>query len=64
MTSFTLLLLSCLFTLTQKALTLLTGWFGGPSKPTKLIKKKAVSCLVGFECPLRGEKKLLLEPEN
>ena len=47
---------------------LLTGWFGEPSKPTKWIKQKAVSWvdgfMVGFECPLRGEQKLLLENEN
>ena len=53
---------SLLFTFTQNALALLTGWFEGPSKPTKLIKEKSVS--VGFECLLRGEKKLLLEQEN
>ena len=46
-------------------LTLLTEWFGGPSKRTKWIKKKAVFMgLVGFECLLRSEKKLLLEQEN
>ena len=33
-------------------------------KRTKWIKKKAVSWFVGFECPFRGEKKLLLEQEN
>ena len=27
----------------QDALALLTGWFGGPSKPFKRIKKRAVS---------------------
>ena len=39
--------LPCLFTLTQHALALLAGWFGGPSKLTKLI---------GFECPLRVKR--------
>ena len=29
--------LPCLFTLTQHALALLAGWFGGPSKLTKCI---------------------------
>ena len=33
----------CFFTFTQNALALLTGCFGGPSKPTKWIKMKAVS---------------------
>ena len=33
----------CLFKFTQNALVLLTGWFGGPSNPTKWIKNKEVS---------------------
>ena len=43
-----------------------TDWMvGGPSKRTKWIKKENnFMGLVGFECPLRGEKKLLLEQEN
>ena len=53
-----------MFTFTQNALALLTRWFGGPSECTKSLKKKAVSGLVGFECPLRGERKLLLQQEN
>ena len=41
---------------------LLTGWFGGSSKFTKWIKKKAVSLVwLVFEFPPKGEKKLLLE---
>ena len=45
---------------------LLTGWFGRPSKPTKWIKKKTLSCvwLVLRVGPLKDEKKLLLEKEN
>ena len=50
---------------TTTSLALLTGWFGGSSKPTKWIKKESSFMgLVGFECPLKGEKKLLLGQEN
>ena len=37
---------------------LLTEWFEERCKPTKWIKKKVMG-LVGFEGPLRGEKKQL-----
>ena len=53
-----------MFTFTQNILALLTRWFGGPSKCTKSLKKKVVSGLVGSECPLRHERKLLLQQEN
>ena len=43
--------LPCLFTFTRNALVLLTGWFGGPSKPTKWIKKKPVSWFGWFWTP-------------
>ena len=54
-----------MFTFIRNALALLIGWFVGPSKPVKQKKKTAVSLdLVGFECPLMGEKKLLYGKEN
>ena len=53
-----------LFTFTQNALALLTGWFGWSSKSTKWRKKSSFMGLIHFECPLRGEKQLLLEQEH
>ena len=52
--------LPCLYTFRQNALSLMTGWFGGPSKFTKWIKKKSFTGLVSFDSPPRGGKKLLL----
>ena len=54
---FLILTSNCLFPLIQNALAFRTGWFGGPSK-------RNFMGLVGFECPLRGKKKLLLERKN
>ena len=58
------LIAACLSILTQNDLAILTGWFRGPSKRTNWIKKSSFTGLVTFECPLRGEKKPLLEKEN
>ena len=49
----------------HNVLALLTEKFGGRSKPTKWIKKKAVSLVwLVLSYPLKAKKKLLFEQEN